>query len=113
MNTKEEHDAPTLADISGDTEIDELRARIVELEAENARLRNALVPIVKLMLSMQRLGYFTNDEWLSRLLAAKEALGYLPAELPQNYHNTVPGVKGEGVITDAGVRINWSPENGE
>lgn len=51
-----------------------------ELEAENARLRNALVPIVKLMLSMQRLGYFTNDEWLSRLLAAKEALGYLPAE---------------------------------
>lgn len=41
---------------------------------EAKRLRRALEPIVNLMVSMRSLGYFTNDEWQSRLTAAQAAL---------------------------------------
>src|SRR5262245_38204600 len=53
---------------------DQAAHRIEEAEAERDRLRAALESIVKLMVSMQSLGYFTNDEWQSRLMDARKAL---------------------------------------
>lgn len=47
---------------------------LAEKDAKIEQLRTALKDIVNLMVSMQSLGYFTNPEWETRLLAAQLAL---------------------------------------
>lgn len=50
--------------------------------ARAVRLESALKDIVGLMTSMQSLGYFTNPEWQSRLMAAQLALAEQPISQP-------------------------------
>lgn len=54
--------------------VSELSAETEHLEKKVKLLVEALERIVRLMVAMQSLGYFTNPEWTDRLAQAQQAL---------------------------------------